>query len=95
MKTNENIEITNNIESILAFQFMNKIPEYIKNYSYSVSYSIEDETYIAECIELGIMAHGDTQEEAILQIKQATKVHLLMLEEDGDEIPLPLKAKVV
>lgn len=59
---------------------MNKIPAYIKHYSYSVSYSIEDEAYIAECIELGIIAHGDTQEEAIIaQIKQATKVHLLML----------------
>ena len=41
------------------------------------------------------MAHGDTQEKAIAQIKQATKVHLLMLQEDGDEIPTPLKAKVV
>ena len=76
-------------------KIMNKIPEYIKHYSYSVSYSIEDETYIAECIELGIMAHGDTQEKAILQIKEATKVHLLMLQEDGDEIPVPLKDKVV
>ena len=73
---------------------MNKVPEYIKHYSYSVSYSIEDEAYIAECIELGIIAHGDTQEEAIAQIKEATKVHLLMLEEDGDEIPTPLKAKI-
>ncbi len=74
---------------------MNKITEYIKYYSYSVSYSTEDETYIAECIELGIMAHGDTQEEAIAQVKQATKVHLLMLEEDADEIPAPLKTQVV
>ena len=73
---------------------MNKIPAYIKHYSYSVSYSIEDEAYIAECIELGIIAHGDTQEEAIAQIKEATKVYLLMLEEDGDEIPTPLKAKI-
>lgn len=69
---------------------MNKITEYIKHYSYSVSYSSEDEVYIAECIELGIMAHGDTHEKAIAEIKSATRIHLLMLEEDGDEIPQPL-----
>ena len=69
---------------------MNKILDYIKHYSYSVSYSPEDEAYIAECLELGIMAHGDTHEQAIAQIKEATKVHLLMLEDDGDEIPQPL-----
>ena len=68
---------------------MNKVTEYIKHYSYLVSYSPEDEAYIAECLELGIMAHGDSQEEAIAPIKEATTVHLLMLEEDGDEIPQP------
>ncbi len=69
---------------------MDKTTKYIKHYSYSVSYSLEDEAYVAECIELGIMADGQTQEEAIAQIKEATRVHLLMLEEDGDEIPQPL-----
>ncbi|MDJ0902973.1 MAG: type II toxin-antitoxin system HicB family antitoxin [Xenococcus sp. MO_188.B8] len=68
---------------------MNKFTEYIKHYSYSVSYSPEDEAYLSECLELGILAHGDSQEEAIAQIKEATRVHLLMLEEDGDEIPQP------
>jgi predicted RNase H-like HicB family nuclease len=65
------------------------INEYIKNYSYIVKYSPEDEAYLAKCIELGIMAHGDSQEEAIREIKEAVRVHLLMLLEDGDEIPEP------
>jgi predicted RNase H-like HicB family nuclease len=65
--------------------------EYLKYYSYSVSYSHEDEAYIAKCIELGIMAHGNTCEESIKEIKEATKVHLFMLEEDGEDIPSPLK----
>lgn len=69
---------------------MNKIIDHIKHYSYSVSYSSEDETYIAECLELGIMAHGETQEQAIAEIKEATRVHLIMLEEDGEEIPKPI-----
>lgn len=66
---------------------MININEYIKNYSYIVKYSPEDEAYLAKCIELGIMAHGDSQEEAIKEIKEAVRVHLLMLLEDGDEIP--------
>ena len=72
---------------------MNKSLDYVKHYSYSVSYSIEDEAYIAECIELGIMAHGETQEEAIAEIKEATRVHLMMLEEDGEEVPQPLTSQ--
>lgn len=69
---------------------MDKITNYIKHYSYSVSYSTEDEAYIAECLELGIMAHGETQEEAIAEIKEATSIYLLMLKEDGEAIPQPL-----
>ena len=65
--------------------------KYLKYYSYSVSYSPENETYLTKCIELGILAHGDTQEEAIKEIKEATLVHLLMLKEDGEDIPSPLK----
>ena len=35
------------------------------------------------------MAHGDSQEEAIQKIKEAVRVHLLMLLEDGEDIPEP------
>ena len=72
---------------------MSDIEEYIRFYSYLVEYSSEDDAYLARCIELGIMAHGDTHEEAVKEIKEATRVHLLMLEEDGDEIPSPLSAR--
>jgi predicted RNase H-like HicB family nuclease len=68
---------------------MTDINEFIKNYSYIVKYSSEDEAYLAKCIELGIMAHGDSQEEAIREIKEAVRVHLSMMLEDGDEIPEP------
>ncbi len=69
---------------------MNKITEYTKHYSYSVSYSLEDKAYIAECLELGIMTHGDIQESAIAKNKEASSVYLLMLEEDGEEILQPV-----
>lgn len=65
------------------------VNNYIKNYSYLVKFSAEDDAYLAKCIELGIMAHGDTQEEAIQEIKEAVSVHLLMLIEDNDQIPEP------
>lgn len=72
---------------------MSDLDNYIRLYSYLVEYSPEDETYVAQCVELGIMAHGDTQEEAIKEIKEATRVHLLMLSEDGDQIPEPLSLR--
>lgn len=68
---------------------MINISEYVKNYTYLVEYSAEDEAYLAKCIELGIMAHGDTQEEAIQEIQEAVRVDLLMLLEDEDDIPEP------
>ena len=63
------------------------ILEYIKNYSYLVEFSSEDDAYLAKCLELGIMAHGDSQEEAIQETKEAVRVHLLMLLEVGEQIP--------
>ena len=73
---------------------MSNLDELIKHYSYIVKYSLEDEAYLAKCLELGIMAHGDSQEEAIKEIKEATSVHLLMLLEDGEEIPQPSNLQV-
>ena len=72
---------------------MSDIAGYVKQYSYMVEYADVDEAYIGKCLELGIMAHGDTQEEAIAAIKEATRVHLLMLSEDGDEIPKPFNLR--
>ena len=66
---------------------MTNSDELIKRYSYIVKYSLKDEAYVAKCIELGIMAHGDSQEEAIKEIKEAARVHLLMLAEDNEELP--------
>ncbi|MEL4895045.1 type II toxin-antitoxin system HicB family antitoxin [Crocosphaera sp. Alani8] len=68
---------------------MSNISEDTKKYSYLVEISSEDNSYLAKCLELGIMAHGDSQEEAIQKIKEAVRVHLLMLLEDGEDIPEP------
>ena len=47
---------------------MSNISKYIKNYSYLVKFSSEDDSYLAQCLELVIIAHGDSQEEAIQEI---------------------------
>lgn len=67
--------------------------ECIQQYSYLVEYSSKDETYIAQCVELGIMAHGDDHEKAIKEIKEATRIHLMMLEEGKEDFPEPLNYK--
>jgi predicted RNase H-like HicB family nuclease len=69
---------------------MDKITDYIKSYSYLVEFSTEDDAYLSHCRELGITAHGDSQETAISAIKEATRVHLLMLAEDREDIPHPI-----
>ena len=40
------------------------------------------------------MAHGDSQEEAIQEIEEAVRGHLLMLLEDGEKNPEP-KSRIV
>ena len=57
---------------------MNKITETIKEYSYKVAYSRLDKCYVSECVELSIMAHGDTRACAIAETREATRVHLLI-----------------
>ena len=66
---------------------MKKLKEYVRDYSYLVEYSPDDEAYVSRCLELGILAHGETHEDAIHAIKEATSIHLQMLIEDGEEIP--------
>lgn len=69
---------------------MNKIAEIVESYSYQANYSNLDECYVSECVELGIMAHGDTKAQAIAEIKEATRVYLLMMEEDREALPAPI-----
>jgi predicted RNase H-like HicB family nuclease len=67
------------------------VEKHIDTYTYTTHYSSSDQAYLAQCQELGITAHGETAAEALDEIKIATKVHLLMLIEDEEEIPSPLK----
>ncbi len=54
----------------------------MKNRIFTVIVYQEDEIYIAECPEVGTVDQGETIEEAIAGLKEATRLYL-------EEFPLP------
>ncbi len=69
---------------------MSEIYRYSINIQY-IQYDNIDEIYVASVPELkGCMAHGDTPEEAMKEIKVAMQLWLEVAEENKDFIPQPL-----
>jgi predicted RNase H-like HicB family nuclease len=59
-------------------------------YEIILYWSEEDKVFIAEVPELpGCMAHGDTQEAALANAKEAIRLWLDTAREFGDPIPVP------
>jgi len=59
-------------------------------YEIILYWSEEDKVFIAEVPELpGCMAHGDTQEEALANTKDAISLWIDTAREFGDPIPAP------
>lgn len=57
-------------------------------FDYHVSYSEEDEAFIAYMTEMPSMsAFGDTEEEAVRKLKSAVKELVNVLEAEGRSIP--------
>jgi predicted RNase H-like HicB family nuclease len=46
----------------------------------------EDDVYVAECLEVGISSYGDTIEEALANLKEATELYL-------EECPVPAQVR--
>ena len=62
----------------------------MERYEIILYWSAEDTAFIAEVPELpGCMAHGDTQEEALANVKEAMQLWLDTAREFGDPIPEP------
>ena len=62
----------------------------IEQYLYSVGWSDEDEAFIARVAEFpSLAAHGDTQEEALQEIKNVVEFVLKDLAESKEPIPEP------
>jgi predicted RNase H-like HicB family nuclease len=63
----------------------------IDKYTYRIEWSEEDQVFIAKCLEFpGLMAHGDSNEEALKEIKVVVTEAIKWLKEDKKQIPEPL-----
>ena len=59
-------------------------------YEIIIYWSDEDKTYVADVPELpGCMAHGDTYESALVNIKSAMELWIETAKEFNDPIPVP------
>ena len=70
----------------------------MNNYKYEIIiyWSKEDNAFIAEAPELpGCLAHGNTYEEALKNIKDAIILWLDTAKEFGDPIPKPKEEKLI
>lgn len=65
-------------------------------YEIIIFWSTEDEAFVAEVPELpGCIAHGATQEEALINAKQAIHLWIDTAKEFGDPIPEPKEHRLV
>jgi len=66
----------------------------IDHYRYSVSWSEEDQIFIARVSEFSLLsAHGDTQEEAIKELRGLVKFVLEDLASSGEPVPQPISER--
>ena len=63
----------------------------MKNYSMFFQYDTIDRIYVGSVLEIpGCTAHGETQEDAMRELKTALKLWLKIAKDEGLEIPEPL-----
>ena len=66
------------------------------NYEIILYWSQEDVVFVAEVPELpGCMAHGDTQEAALANVKEALQLWLDTAREFGDPVPEPRGRRLI
>ncbi|MDJ0533565.1 MAG: type II toxin-antitoxin system HicB family antitoxin [Xenococcaceae cyanobacterium MO_207.B15] len=64
-------------------------------YQIIINWSEIDRVFVAEAPELpGCMAHGETQEAALANIKEAIELWIDTAKEFGDSIPKPQRNKI-
>lgn len=65
-----------------------------EDYLYSVVWSPEDEAFIGRVLEFpSLAAHGDSQEDALREIRSVVEYALEDLEESGEPAPEPLSKR--
>ena len=66
------------------------------NYEVILYWSEEDNIFVAEVPELpGCMAHGDTQEASLANVKEAMQLWIDTAEEFGDPVPEPKGRRLI
>ncbi len=61
-----------------------------ENYSYAVTWSEEDKAFVGKVLEFpSVSAHGDSQENALREVRNVVELVLEDLVETGEPIPLP------
>jgi len=66
----------------------------IDKYTYRIEWSEEDEAYIARCLEFPSLAtHGESQDQALDELKTVVKESIEWLEEDREPIPEPFSLR--
>jgi predicted RNase H-like HicB family nuclease len=79
------------IIQILNKDFRNRQPMVIQENTMSTFTAVlhkEDDTYVAECPEVGTVSQGKTVEEAVSNLKEATELYL-------EEFPLTKKKRAI
>ena len=70
-------------------------PNMMNKYAIEIFYSDDDEGYIAVVPELpGCSAFGETEEEALKEVKVAIELWLETAEKEGREIPHPREKEI-
>lgn len=65
-----------------------------EQYSYRVFWSEEDREYVGLCAELpGLSWLAKTAEEALRGIRKAAREAVAILEEDGEDVPVPIATR--
>jgi predicted RNase H-like HicB family nuclease len=66
----------------------------IHKYTYRIEWSEEDGCHLARCLEFpSLSAHGDTEEDALREIKLVVRETIQWLKEESESIPEPLGLK--
>ena len=87
------IKFNQTIANAHDLKTISKIAEYIQLYSYLINYCGKTQTYVAQCVELGITAHQASPAQALTELREAINIHLQGLEDNGDEIPIPFSLR--
>jgi predicted RNase H-like HicB family nuclease len=68
----------------------------VNKYEVIIYWSEEDQAYIAEVPELpGCLAHGTTQEAALVSVQEAIALWIETAKEFGDPIPVPKGRRLI